>query len=196
MNNTVIDVEPNRVPYVEPKTERTYTAVEIAEANSVTDATIRNGWFKWISQVAPVTLLKDGRRFTHLACSLYSEFASVKPCDRKQWVRNAKAKYAHEFSSAGVIDCDVMPAEVGSTLALMETANLALHQANAADLSQVLEFIDELNTADTNLTEQQVHQYAANGQKAAIAQFKIEEIAKQQTLNQLRQRRMGGGEQS
>lgn len=176
--------------------ERTYTATELAEAYGVSDAAVRNGWYKWLQKVAPAELLKEGKQFTALAKALFDEFSAVDQKERHAWVADAKQRYSHEWGSAGVIDCEVMPVEVGGTLALMESTNLSLRQTNVAALDQVLQFIDEVNAAEANLSEKQIQQYTANGQAAAIARFRIETQAEQQIYNMLQQRRMGGGEQA
>ncbi|NEP62801.1 MAG: hypothetical protein F6K31_38780, partial [Symploca sp. SIO2G7] len=95
-----------------------YTAQEIAHSHNVAESTVRTRWFEWINQVAPTELLKDGGGYTELARTLFNEFAEVQLCDRKSWVTDAKARYSHEWASAGVIEGELVPEEVGSVLAL------------------------------------------------------------------------------
>jgi hypothetical protein len=185
-------------PYIdtltEPYTERTFTAQEIAEANNVNDATVRLRWFKWLCKVAPAPLLKSGKSYTELANTLFSEFAKVDKAERPAWVADAKARYAAEWSSVGVINCEVMPDNVGGTLALLQDNLQQCNQTLSLELSAVGDFITQLNSADANLSQGEVESWAANGALKAVAQFKTEEVARAQTLNALRQQRMQGGQ--
>ena len=185
-------------PYIETTaqayTERTYTAQQIAEENNVTDATVRNRWFEWLCKVAPAQLLKSGKSYTELAHTLFDEFSKVDKAERHAWVADAKARYAAEWGSVGVIDCEVMPAAVGGTLALLQTNLQASNQALSLELAQVSEFVSQLNATDADYSQAEVETWAANGAKKAVAQFKTEEVARAQTLAALRQQRMEGGQ--
>jgi hypothetical protein len=184
-------------PYIEaiaqPYTERTYTAQEIAEANSVNDATVRLRWFKWLCKVAPEPLLKSKAGYSELANTLFTEFAQVDKRERMAWVADAKARYAAEWGSVGVIDCEVMPEAVGGTLALLQTNLELMNHSLSQDLARVDDFISQLNAADANYSEAEVASWAANGAQKAVAQFRTEEVARAQTLNALRQQRLQGG---
>lgn len=176
--------------------ERTFTAKEIANEHGVSDTAIRRNWYRWIGKVAPEALLKDGKAYTSLAHTLFAELAAVHKKERELWVNEAKKRYAQEWGAVGVIDCEVMPAEVGGTLATL-TSSLALSQQNfALELADVNDFIEQLNAAEANISEAEVASWAAAGQAKAVAQFKTTEIAKQQTLNALRQQRLQGGQQA
>jgi len=191
MNDTAPYIETNAQTY----TERTYTAQQIAEENNVTDATVRNRWFTWICKVAPPALLKQGKSYTELAHTLFNEFAKVDKSERIAWVADAKARYSSEWGSVGVIDCEVMPDVVGGTLALLQTNLQASNNALSLELAEVTDFIGQLNAVDADYSQAELETWAANGAKKAVAQFKTEEIARAQTLNALRQKRMGGDSQ-
>jgi hypothetical protein len=188
-------IETHAKAYTEPYTEQTYTAQQIAEANNVTDATVRNRWFPWICKVAPAQLLKSGKSYKELANTLFSEFAKVDKTERHAWVADAKARYSAEWSSVGVIDCEVMPDNVGGTLALLQSNLQLSNQTLSLELKAVGDFIEQLNSADANLSQGEIESWAANGALKAVAQFKTEEVARAQTLNALRQQRMNGGQQ-
>ena len=179
-------------PKVEAYEDRTYTGVELAKAYGVSDAAVRNGWYKWLLKVAPAELLKDGKSFTTFAKTLFDEFAAVDPAERHAWVADAKQRYAPEWSSAGVIDCDVVPDSVGTTLALLSANNSTLQASIALQFTEINAFIDGMNTADADLSQGQQQQAIARGTQQAIQQFKLEETVKETVLNELRQRRMGG----
>lgn len=188
MNDTQPYVEAHAQPYI----ERTYTAKEIAAEHNVTDATVRNRWFDWLTKVAPVPLLKEGKSYTELAHTLFAEFAAVDKAERPAWVADAKARYASEWGAVGISDCEIMPDDVGNALALIQT-NLALsNSALTAELSQVEKFIETMNAIDETYSEAEVSSWAAAGAKKGIARFKTEQVAEAQTLAALRQQRMGG----
>ena len=170
-----------------------YTAQEIAHSHNVAESTVRTRWFEWISQVAPTELLKDGGGYTELARSLFNEFADVKLCDRKSWVTDAKARYSHEWASAGVIEGELVPEEVGTVLALRQTQTTALELSVAEQLSNLESMIDQVNMAEVNLSETELRAATARGQKRAIVLHQAELQAELQTTNMLRERRMGGG---
>lgn len=183
-------------PYIEAKaqtyTERTYTAKEIAFEHGVTDATVRNRWFDWLEKVAPAALLKSGKSYTELAHTLFGEFANVDKQERHAWVADAKSRYASEWGAVGITDCEIMPDNVGNALALIQTNLAASSQALTLELSQLDDFINQLNATDETYSQAEVESWAAAGAKKAVAQFRTEEVAKAQTLNALRQKRMGG----
>ncbi len=193
MNYIEVDARPHVSENVSPHSERTYTAQQIAEQHNVSAVTVRTRWFEWLCKVAPEKLLKNGKSYTELANTLFGEFASVDKKERPLWVADAKQRYSHEWGAAGVIDCEVMPDNVGGTLALMNANNTDLQQSIALQLASVEQFIDQMNAADANLSQAQVQQSIARGTQQAIAEFQLEETTKAQVLNQLRQRRMGGG---
>ncbi|MEL6260472.1 MAG: hypothetical protein AAFR12_05335 [Cyanobacteria bacterium J06626_6] len=185
--------EQNTIPITQPNTGRTYTAVEIATEHNVTDAAVRTGWYKWLCKVAPSELLKSGKRYTELAHALFSEFAQVDPKERPAWVADAKHRYAHEWGRAGVIDCEIVPENVGGVLALHEASNNHVQQEISVELAQVQQFIEQLNLSDANLSQAEMEGFVAAGTRRAIAQFRAEEIARAQTLSALRQQRLQGG---
>ncbi|MEL7143292.1 MAG: hypothetical protein AAGL08_13840 [Cyanobacteria bacterium J06573_11] len=189
MNDTTINVSPHDIQH----TERTYTAQEIADAHSVKSVTVRTRWFDWLKKVAPEAILKTEAGYTELAHTLFGEFAEVDKRERHAWVADAKERYAREWQSVGVFECEVMPDNVGNALALIQTNLETSNQNLSLELFQIEDFIQELNTADATYTEAEAQKWAANGARKAVAQFKTEEIAHAQTLNALRQKRMQGG---
>lgn len=180
--------------YTSTHVERTYTAQEIADQHSVKAVTVRTRWFPWLCKVAPAQLLKTEAGYTELANTLFGEFASVHNKERHAWVIDAKARYSQEWGSVGVIDCEVMPAVVGSCLALLSANTSAIQQTIAIELDQVGQFVDQLNLTDADFSRAEMEQSIALGTQKAIAQFKAEEIARVQTLNDLRQRRIGANQ--
>ncbi len=170
--------------------ERTYTAEDIAKKNNVTSATVRTRWYPWIAKVAPENLLKNGKAYTQLASDLFSSFSAVAKADRPQWVIDSKEKLAAEWSTAGVIDCEIMPPAVGETLALMHTNYSLAADSLDLDLSAVNDFILQLSTAEANFSEAELRSWQIAGQAKAIAQFKTEELSRAAALNQLRQQRI------
>lgn len=171
-----------------------YTAQEIAQSHNVAESTVRTRWFDWICQVAPAELLKDERGYSELARTLFGDFAGVKLCDRKSWITEAKARYSHEWASAGVIEGELVPEEVGSVLALRQTQTTALELSVAEQMANLEAMIDQVNTAEVNLSETELRAATARGQKRAIVMHQAELQAELQTTNMLRERRMGGGQ--
>ena len=171
-----------------------YTAQEIAQTHNVAESTVRTRWFDWLVKVAPAELLKDDRGYSELARTLFNEFADVKLCDRKSWVTDAKARYSHEWASAGVIEGELVPEEVGSVLALRQTQTTALELSVAEQMANLEAMIDQVNTAEVNLSETELRAATARGQKRAIVLHQAELQAELQTTNMLRERRMGGNQ--
>ena len=169
-----------------------HTAQSIAEAYNVSDSTIRNRWLPWLRKIAPESLLKSGKGYTDLARTLFGEFAEVKHCDRNAWVTDAKARYAHEWESAGVIEGELMPEEVGNVLALRETQTNELELSVAQQLQSLESLIDQANTAESNLSEADLKAAVTRGQQRAVMIYQAELQAELQTINSLKQRRMGG----
>ncbi len=189
MNYKQAETMPHTSPHVTPHAERTYTAQQIADQHNVKAVTVRTRWFDWLLKVAPEPLLKDGKAYTELANTLFAEFARVDQSERHAWVADAKSRYSAEWGSVGIIDCEVMPPEVGSALALLQMSNNALHETISLELAQMQQFIEQLNVTDADYSKAAVDQWAANGAHMAIAQFRTEEVARAQTLNLLRQQR-------
>ncbi|NEQ51434.1 MAG: hypothetical protein F6K11_15050 [Leptolyngbya sp. SIO3F4] len=172
----------------------TYTAVQLGEQLGVSDATIRNRWYQWIEQVAPEPLLKQGSTYTELARTLFYEFSRVKHCDRNQWVTNTKARYAHEWSNAGVIEGELMPDSVSSALALRQTQNGMMQQSIAADLADLENFVDQLAVTEADFSDAELASFKAAGQRRGIMRYKLELQAEMDTYGHLKQRRMEGGQ--
>jgi len=192
MNDTTYDMLTHQVQHA----SRTYTAQEIADAHNVKSVTVRTRWYDWLKKVAPETLLKTEDGYTELANTLFSEFAGVDIKERHAWVADAKERYAREWQSVGVIDCEVMPDNVGNALALIQTNLNSSNENLSLELFQMEDFIQQLNTADADFTQAEAESWAAAGARKAVAQFKTEEVARAQTLNALRQQRMQGGQRN
>ena len=171
-----------------------YTAQEIAQTHNVAESTVRTRWFEWLVKVAPAELLKDDRGYSELARTLFNEFADVKLCDRKSWVTDAKARYSHEWASAGGIEGELVPEEVGSVLALRQTQTTALELSVAEQMANLEAMIDQVNMAEVNLSETELRAATARGQNRAIVLHQAELQAELQTTNMLRERRMGGNQ--
>ena len=192
MNSTHSDVRQDVLSDVAAHSGGHHTAQSIAEAYNVSDSTVRNRWLPWLRKIAPESLLKSGKGYTDLARTLFGEFAEVKHCDRNAWVTDAKARYAHEWESAGVIEGELMPEEVGNVLALRETQTNELELSVAQQLQSLESLIDQANTAESNLSEADLKAAVTRGQQRAVMLYQAELQAELQTINSLKQRRMGG----
>ncbi|NEP15444.1 MAG: hypothetical protein F6J97_00905 [Leptolyngbya sp. SIO4C1] len=183
--------QPNVLPNVSAHTGGHHTAQAIAQAYNVSDSTIRNRWFSWLRKVAPEPLLKTKQGYTDLARSLFDEFAQVETCDRDAWVTDARARYSQEWSSAGVIEGELMPEEVGSVLALRQSQTTDIELAVAQQLQSLESLIDQVNAAEENLSQADLKAAVARGQQRAVMLYQAELQAELQTTNALRQRRIG-----
>ena len=192
MNSTYSDVRQDVLSDVAAHTGGHHTAQSIAQAHNVSDSTVRNRWFGWLAKVAPESLLKTRQGYTDLARTLFGEFADVKTCDRNQWVIDAKARYAHEWATAGVIEGELMPEEVGNVLALRQTQTNELELSVAQQLQSLESLIDQATTAESKLYEADLNASDTRGQKRAIEFQQAELQAELQTTNMLRERRLGG----
>mgnify|MGYP001793182930 CR=1 FL=1 len=173
----------------------THTTQQLADLYAVKTQTISSWVNRWLTQVAPIELLKQGKgTYTELTRTLLNEFVQVDEKARSAWVLDAKERYAAEWNYAGGIDCEVIPDTVGSALALLSNNNLALQQSLDAELAEVEDFIVKLNTAEDNYSQGEVEQWIANGKRRAVAQFKTEEVIKAQTMNTLRQKTLRVGD--
>jgi hypothetical protein len=194
MNYNQAETTPHITSHVSPHAERTYTAQEIADQHSVKAVTVRTRWFDWLTKVAPEQLLKNDKSYTELANTLFAEFALVDQRERHAWVADAKTRYSAEWGSVGIVDCEVMPVEVCSTLAILQNNNSSMQQQFDVGLAEIEQFIEQLNTTDANISQAEVQSWAAAGAQKAVMQFKTEEVVKAQTLHTLRQKRMQGGQ--
>ena len=171
-----------------------YTAVQLGEQLGVSDATIRNRWYQWIVQVAPEPLLKQGSTYTELARTLFDEFSRVQYAGRTQWVAHTKARYAHEWSNAGVIEGALMPDSVSSALALRQTQTGMMQQSIAAALADLENFVDQLAVTEADFSDAELASFKATGQRRGIMRYKLEIQAELDTYGHLKQRRMEGGQ--
>ena len=192
MNSTYSDVRQDVLSDVSAHRGGHHTAQSIAQTHNVSDSTVRNRWFAWLKKVAPESLLKTQQGYTDLARTLFDEFAQIEKCDRSQWVTDAKARYAHEWASAGVIEGELVPEEVGSVLALRQTQTTALELSVAEQMANLEAMIDQVNMAEVNLSDAELRAATVRGQKRAIVLHQAELQAELQTTNMLRERRLGG----
>ena len=192
--NAAMRTEP-RTAYSPTTQERTHTTQSLADQHSTKPQTISTWVKRWLTQVAPEPLLKVKKGlYTELTHTLLQEFVEVDEQERPLWVADAVKRYSSEWSAVGVIDCEVMPKEVGSTLALMNN-NL---QAQNLDLATLLaesdNLITELSAAEANFSQAELDIWQANGAMKGAMRFKVEEVTAAQTFEALRQRRLAGGQ--
>lgn len=167
-----------------------YTAQAIAAEHEIADSTLRTRWYPWIAKVAPEPLLKTEAGFTELARSLFADYADKVKRDGMTpttWVEDAKSRYAPEWQSAGVIEAEVLPPEVGGTLALASVQVSTLTQRGEDRKARVLKLIEQRRSAEGNLSQSRREIAEQRGINAALDEFEIETEAYTKTLNQLRQ---------
>jgi hypothetical protein len=196
------DVQPHSPPHGGRTPERTgphtYRIQDIASRYpdiGVKEVTVRTRWFEWLRRVAPDLLLKDGGKYTALASELFDDFAQrVKRdgMDSKEWVEDAKRRYAPEWSSVGVIDGELMPEEVGNALALVQTQGSSLQATYQQEMADLQSFVDQLNTAEDDFSEAELERFKAQGALRGVKRFKVETQAELGVYNALRQQRMQG----
>lgn len=168
-----------------------YTSVQIAGHLEVSEATIRNRWFNWIAKVAPEPLLREGKGYSELARSLFAEFSQVPKNERNGWVEAARSRYAHEWASAGVIEGELMPGSVGGALALLEVSNTNNDALLREELGNLEDFLNQIDEVEADFSEAELQSFRMAGARRGIQRFKVETQAELETLNELRQRRMG-----
>lgn len=180
-------------PRTQSAVERTgahYSAKELANELETVSSTLRTRWFPWINKVAPEQLLKTSAGYTELARTLFSEFKSVDKAEREAWVVDAKHRYAQEWESAGVIEGELMPDEVGGVLATISSQNTSSEMALQQDLEDLDGFIDSLKQAESNFSEAEVARFRLNGAQRGVARFKIEAQAEAEVYNRLQQKKL------
>ena len=171
-----------------------YSAQQIATAHNVSDVTVRTRWFPWLCKVSPAALLKSEAGYTELANTLFSEFAAVDKKERHAWVADAKQRYSAEWSSAGIIDAELMPDTVGGTLARLSSDAGELELMIANELAATQAFISDLRTAEDNFTQAELETFRATGIKRGLSRFRIETTSEVDMLNLLRKQRLEGGQ--
>ena len=190
MNST----DPRTVADIKSHASARYTAQQIAQTHNVGESTVRTRWFDWLLKVAPAELLKDRAGYTELARTLFEEFAEVKHCDRDTWVTNAKSRYSHEWSNAGVIEGELMPDSVSSALALRQTQNGMMQQSIAQELADLESLVDQLAVTEADFSDAELASFQSAGQRRGMMRYKPELQAEMDTYGQLKQRRMGIGQ--
>lgn len=197
MKRTEMHIETNVLEHAQPhshphsdshsRTEGAhYSAKDLAKELGIGDSTLRTRWFEWIVQVAPEELLKDKQGYSPLARQLFIEFSQVAKNQRKAWVTEAKARYAHEWGSVGVIDGELMPPDVGGALAKITQKNSAITKDNQSKKLALLDLIEQVKTAEANFSEAEIKQHKAAGVKRGLEQFKLETQAQISTVSELR----------
>jgi hypothetical protein len=170
-----------------------YTAQQIADRYpdlAPKEVTVRTRWFDWLTKVAPEPLLKTKHGFTDLAAELFDDFvqhckiAQAKP---ELWVQDAKARYAQEWESAGVIEAELMPPEVGGQLALAQTKLTAMTEEGTQRKEGLLALIKQAKSARANLSEAEIETARQRGANRAVAKFEVELLTELETEAQLRQ---------
>jgi len=195
-------VQPHSPPHSNRTPERTgahtYSIQDIASRYpdiGMKAVTIRTRWFEWLRRVAPEPLLKDGGRYTTLAVELFDDFAQrVKreDMDSKEWVEDAKRRYAPEWGSVGVMEGELMPDEVGNALALVKTQGSALQTTYQKEMADIQAFVEQLNTAEDDFSEAELQRFKAQGALRGVKRFKVETQAELAAYNTLRHQRMQG----
>ena len=165
-----------------------YTGVQISEWCSVSEATVRNRWFGWLLKVAPEVLLKEGKGYSELARSLFLEFKDIPQNKRDEWVLDAKARYAQEWSSAGIIEGELVPAEVGGALATLQQGNQDLAALLAKEREEAIAFGDQMEDIEAEFSAAELEEMKMQGALRGVKRYKIMKQAELQTFNELRQR--------
>ena len=194
------DVSDTVQPHTPSAPQRTgnnlYSTQDIANRYpdiGVKEVTIRTRWFEWLRRVAPEPLLKQGGKFTDLAAELFDDFAQkVKRdgMDSNAWVAEAKARFSHEWGSAGVIDGEFMPEEVGNALALLQTQGSSLQNQLAAELAELDAFVEQLGDVEDDFSQAELDMFRAKGAMRGVKRFKVETQAELGTYNLLKKKRI------
>ena len=198
----VEDVTETVQPHTPSAPQRTgdnlYSTQQIADRYpdiGVKEVTIRTRWFEWLRRVAPESLLKKGGSYTDLAAQLFDDFAQrVKrdDMDSKAWVEDAKHRFSHEWGSAGVIDGEFMPNEVGNALALLQTQGSSLEAQIAAEMADLETFVEQVGEVEDDFSDAELKMFTDQGTLRGLRRFRFETQAEIRTLNALRQKRMQG----
>jgi len=167
-----------------------YTAQQIADEHGVKEVTIRTRWFNWLLEVAPEPLLRDKSGFTELARSLFSDFAQrvkTEGMKSKDWAIDAKARYSQEWASAGVIDGELLPPEVGGALATLQNKAGSLQQKGLQLMERLQRLNEQAAVTSTDFSQGEINLYRARGAVRGMERFEVEVTAELETYNQLRQ---------
>jgi hypothetical protein len=157
------------------------------------EVTIRTRWFEWLLKVAPEPLLRDKKGFTALASELFDDFVQKVKRDKMKsddWVVDARSRYSQEWSSVGVIEAELVPDEVGGVLAIVSTQNNSLAMQNQELEAQALDFLEDLKSVSTDISEAELRQWASSGENRGLMRFKVEAVAEEKTYGRLRQQRL------
>jgi hypothetical protein len=167
-----------------------YTAQQIADEHGVKEVTIRTRWFNWLLEVAPEPLLRDKSGFTELGRSLFSDFAQrvkTEGMKSRDWVVDAKARYSQEWASAGVIEGELLPPEVGGALATLQTKAGSLQQKGQELIERLQRLNEQASVTSTDFSQGEINLYRARGAVRGMERFEIEVTAELETYNKLKQ---------
>ena len=173
-----------------PSTGAHYTAKQLSGEIRIASSTLRTRWFPWLVKVAPEQLLRDTQGYTELARTLFLEFKDVDAAERLAWVADAKSRYAHEWDSAGVIEGELMPDEVGNVLATLSSQQTSAELSIQKDLEDLDSFIDSVKQAEDSFSEAELAAFRTKGAKRGIARFQIETQTEIEVYNRLQQKRL------
>lgn len=190
---STIDAQVISTPAQQPAQQAPYTAQQIADRYpdlAPKEVTVRTRWFEWLTKVAPEPLLKTKHGFTDLAAELFDDF--VQHCKIGQikpefWAQDAKARYSQEWESAGVIEAELMPPEVGGQLALAQTKLTEMTATGLEKKENLLNLIKQARSARANLSATELETAKQRGVNRAVAKLEVELQAELETEAQLRQ---------
>ena len=170
-----------------------YSAQDIADEHpdlAPAEVTVRTRWFAYLTQVAPEELLKDKQGFTELAHSLLEDFiqrVKREGMNPKEWVSATKSRYAHEWESAGVINAELMPQNVGGALATLQNTGNSLQAQIASELAQLQEFVGQVQAVEDDFSEAEIELFRAKGAMKGVKRYRIETQAELEVYSQLKQ---------
>ncbi|MGJ3253833.1 MAG: hypothetical protein ACFE0J_22270 [Elainellaceae cyanobacterium] len=173
-----------------------YSAQDIADEHpdiQPSEVTVRTRWFAYIKQVAPDGLLKDKDGFTELARSLFDDFIQQvkrEGQNPKEWVKATKTRYSHEWESAGVIDAELMPDEVGGALATLRQSGSSLQQQISDELDQLQQFAQQIQDVEDDFSEAEIELFKAKGAMRGVKRFRIETQSELEVYSQLKRQNL------
>ena len=185
--------QPNRTTAQQPAQSAPYTAQQIADRYpelGPKEVTVRTRWFEWLTKVAPEPLLKTRQGYTDLAAELFDDFVQhckVGEMKPEHWVQDAKTRYSQEWESAGVIEAELMPPEVGGQLALVQTKLTEMTEQGLQKKEGLLNLIKQTRSARANLSAAELERAKQRGVNRAVAMLEVELQAELETEAQLRQ---------
>jgi hypothetical protein len=181
---------PAHLPHSEPAHDEPYTAREIADFWDVQDVTIRTRWYPHLLKVASERNLRSGKGYSRLAWDLFADFhrhvkrGSMTP---ETWIQDARKRFAATDTGIGeVVDCELLPPEVGGQLAIAENRLTQFREEGNTKKDQLLEVIKQAQTLRANLSTKEIETARQRGQNRAVAKFQVEFEAELETEAELR----------